>query len=815
MAFVPNRQLLDQIDQLKLRGRLSIWRQEVKKAPYAYYPDRQALFIESWKETEGEHIQIRRALAFKHICENQPISILPWELIVGKATPGIVGCQSEIDIVGDYIPSIWNDEEAIGMGWESKASMSMETKMMLREAVEMFRGKNAVDVIHDGQHALYGPYLDYITQGRLKDPDVDCAIFSGCDGSCDFPYIINYGVGDYIKRAKEYIELETAKQYPSVEKIYFWKASIICMEAIIAYAHRYADLAGQMAAEESDPTRKIELESIADACRNVPEKPATTLQEALTSMAIVACGKVFEAPTHNYPHWGRADQYLYPFFMDDLDRGSITLEDAYQMCGELLGRWGTSLMLQSEEMSESHQINWGINNIVLGGYTQTHEDGANELSCLFLHVAADLKLSSPTVNVRWTKKTPNWLMEKAIACNMETRGGIPLFENDESVVNHFVAAGVPYAEACEWIGLGCIYPTLPTRSEHYGMHGLGAFNLAAMLQCVLHHGKDINGNPSGPDCGDLANMTDAETIIGHLCDTFKYIFDRTVALARVAIDLEPTALRQPFMSTVAIPWHFANGRDLLFPDPEYSQWGFSLRAIIDCADSIMAIKKICFDDKVMTLEQLVAVLDANFECEGGEEVRQLCLACPKFGNDIPEVDQLAKEISDRTSAIVMTKDNSPYRPFMVANEGLSWHYYGGLGVQALPNGRKALEPLYDGSISPMGGGDTHGPTAVLRSVLNGCQKDAYSTALNQKFSSSILQTPSNRQALIDYTNAFFNAGGTHIQYNIVDTEELKDAQVHPENYSDLIVRVGGFSAYFTQLSEGIQGDVISRSENSL
>ena len=216
------------------------------------------------------------------------------------------------------------------------------------------------------------------------------------------------------------------------------------------------------------------------------------------------------------------------------------------------------------------------------------------------------------------------------------------------------------------------------------------------------------------------------------------------------------------------------------------------------------------------MDELIRALDSNFEGERGEEIRQMCLAAPKFGNDIPEVDELAAKVGQMSADSVTSWDHSPYPAFKSVREGLSWHYAAGLGVGALPNGRKALEPLNDASASPMRGMDKCGPTAVLNSVLRGdFGKGSYVVALNQKFPRSTVATEEDIEKLVDYTNAFLGAGGTHIQYNIVDSEELRDAKIHPEEHRDLIVRVGGFSAYFVQLSPGIQDDVIGRSEQVL
>ena len=295
----------------------------------------------------------------------------------------------------------------------------------------------------------------------------------------------------------------------------------------------------------------------------------------------------------------------------------------------------------------------------------------------------------------------------------------------------------------------------------------------------------------------------------------RFITHRTFWLAAIARKEQSKHVRLPFLSAMGIQKCMDLGQDLLVPDPESCMFGISDRAIIDVADSLVAVKKLVFDEKRLTMDELLRALDSNFDGKRGEEIRQMCLAQPKFGNDKDEVDLLAKKISEDSHLIIRSYDNSPFRNYMIAREGLAWHYFGGLGVGALPNGRKAFEPLNDGAVSPMRGADRNGPTAVLRSVIKAGFKESHASVLNQKFSSAILRSSESVDKLVAYTNAFMLNGGSHIQYNMVDTNELKDAKIHPGNHRDLIVRIGGFSAYFTQLSPGIQDDVINRNEHSL
>jgi formate C-acetyltransferase len=376
--------------------------------------------------------------------------------------------------------------------------------------------------------------------------------------------------------------------------------------------------------------------------------------------------------------------------------------------------------------------------------------------------------------------------------------------------------GIPYAEACEWRGLGCVYPCLPNRAEHYGAEGVAAFNLAGLLHVTLHNGRDINGNLTGLETGDPRSFKTFEELYEAFFAQHKAFVYRVFWLGAVARDVCHEYTRTPLLSILGIEASMDLGQDLCKAHPDHSMFGISDRAIIDVADSLLAVKHLVYDDKVLTMDELMEALDSNFEGPRGEEIRQLCLRQPKYGNDIAEADAMVKRISDRSAEIIYAYDNAPFRNYIISREGLAWHYFGGLGAGALPDGRPALEPLNDGSLSPMRGADKAGPTAVLHSALaSGYSEVCCSAVLNQKFNSSLLKSEANIEKLVAYTNAFMKGGGTHIQYNIIDTAELKDAKANPENYNDLIVRIGGFSAYFVQLSKGIQDDVIYRSEFSI
>ncbi|MDR2611114.1 MAG: hypothetical protein LBC58_06615 [Clostridiales Family XIII bacterium] len=807
--------LLKRIDAVTLSEANLAWKNAMKASPWKVFADRERWTTASWKETEGEDIQLRRAKLLEKILDNLEIKIHPFDEIVGRPTPGVIGCATAFDVCGDYIPGIWNDDGEIDATLDVTVEIGKEDLDILRSAAKMFGGKSAQEMCYKAFSEICGDWYRNVESAKLKDPSLDAMITGQATSTLSWAKILRTGLRGYIKECNAHIDAYIAGNGVDVNKVYFWRSAIIVLEATIRHAKRYAALARSMAEKSSNQHERLRLLEIAHVCEYVPENPARTFREALQSMQFCNLSKMLENPIQNNCHWGRGDQYLYRYFMEDLKNG-IPLETLSSQLADLIARWGTQTFVSSASGKESHQINFGINNIMVGGLGQDQEDQSNELSYLILHLVSLLQLSAPTVGLRWNYKTPEWIMDKAIRTNMATRGGIPLFENDEVVIKNFVRDGIPFEEAVEWAGLGCVYPCIPTRAEHYGAEGIAAINLAALLHLTLHNGRDVNGSLTGLETGDPREFSNFEELYGAFLAQHKHLVYRVFRFGNIAIKEQPKYYRTPLLSILGIEASMELGQDLVIPHPDFSLFGISDRAIIDAADSLTAIKNLVFENRKLTMDELISALDNNFAGEREEEIRQICLAQPKYGNDIQEADAMVKRVSDDSAAIIKSYDNAPFRPYMIAREGLAWHYFGGLGVGALSNGRKAFEALNDGSMSPMRTADKNGPTAVLRSAISiGFDEVSYASVLNQKFSSAILRSDENIGKLIAYTNAYMGEGGSHIQYNIVDTAQLKDAQINPKDHSDLIVRIGGFSAYFTQLSDSIQNDVIYRSEFDL
>jgi pyruvate formate-lyase/glycerol dehydratase family glycyl radical enzyme len=803
--------LIKRIDELQLSQRLHELKDAMFSASRVISVDRARLAMESWQETEGEDIELRRARLFQKVLEGVPIAIYDFDVIVGRETEHLIGAPVFVDETGDSIPGLWNEGDGVNRGTIFLGIKSKEEKEILRESSRYFAGKTAPDHVKEAWCSVVGTWAQDITDAKGADPTPDSGYFPGVTCRGLWEELLSKGMRGFIQEAQNYLRRFEEKRETDINKYYFWQSAIIVCEAMITYAHRYSELARRLAAKESRRERKAELNEIAAICERVPEHPARSFHEALQFMNFIMVGRGLEAM---YPLLvGRIDQYLYPYLEKDLTEGWITLERAAELLGGTLILWGMKVVAPvGQTQQETHQFSYSINSINIGGVDSQGKDATNALSYLVFHVIGLIKLSSPTVLLNWHAGTPRRLLLKALETNVKTKGGIPLFENSDHVVASFLKDGTPAEDARNWYGQGCVTPILPTKIDHNGSEGKGAINVAFLFDIALHRGvSQITGKKVGIDVGDPRDFRMFEDLYEAFQKEYKYVVNRVLWLGTLAQSVEPRYLRFPFNSCVAGPRCMEKGQDILITDGDHS-YGISDRAIVDTADSLMAIKKLVYDEKKLTMDELLTALKENFAGERGEEIRQMCLAAPKFGNDIAEADAMVREVGRFSGSVIMDYVNPFDVPCKISREGLSWHYFGGLGVGAMPNGRKSREPLNDGSISPMRGMDKLGPTGVLRSVLNAGFTESYASCLNQKFSGTVMQSPESREKLAILTDTFFRNGGQHIQFNLVDTEELLDAKAHPENHRDLVVRVGGFSAYFVMLAPEIQDDIIYRSE---
>lgn len=807
--------LLRKIDELPFSQRFRQWTDAVilkAKDKPIICTDRIKLAMDSWKKTEGEDIEIRRAKLVKKVLENVPIDISNFDLVVGRETQYLLGTNPFIDLAGNYIPGLLKDEE-LGVGsFVVKGGITKQDREVLKECSNFFAEKVACDYAYKAWHSLVGTWWQDAEEARLVEPTLKAAVFPGKTDKSNYEKVLAIGLRGIIEEAKTNTKRFMETQETEINKFYFWKAVIIVCEALIKLARRYAEHARYLAQREQNDQRRKELEEIANVCDWVPENPPRTFHEAIQSMVFVRLGCALEHPQVN-DSLGRVDQFLWPYFEKDIRDAQLTLEMAAELVGGLIEYAGTHVSMQPALYEESVQTVFGVGSTTLGGVTRGGQDATNELTYLFLHVEGLLRVPEPHIAFRWHPGTPHWLLLKAIETNAKVKGGNPHFENDTHVIENWVERGVSVEDARDWYSHGCVLPGLPNKIVSTGPNGLGAVNIALILDLTLHNGiASVTGKQIGIQTGDPRTFSTFADLLEAFKKQHEFIIRRILWLGSVAQKVQEQYVRLPLASSF-LPGCIEKGKDTMLVDPGYTL-DIMDRAIVDTADSLTVIKELVFDKKKLTMDELLDALDSNFQGEKGNKIRQWCLDAPKFGNDIDEADSMVREIGS-FSASVICSYKGPHGIFNISREGLAWHYFAGKGVGALPNGRKSGEPLNDGGISPMRGMDKLGPTAVLRSVLKADFKESNMTVLNQKFSATLMRSPESREKLAVLTDTFFRKGGQHVQYNIVDAQELRDAKKHPELYKELLVRVGGFSAYFVTLSPEVQDEIIARTEHEL
>lgn len=552
---------------------------------------------------------------------------------------------------------------------------------------------------------------------------------------------------------------------------------------------------------------------MAQVCEWVPENPARTFREALQSVVLVHLAVKLETPHYPPTGFGSMDQYLYPFFRRDLEEGRLSVEEAADLLSDFF--------LYAARLEWIAEISWRdyfqknpLTNLGLAGTNADGEEVSNELSYLLLHVAGLTGYAEPHVVVRWTKDTPRWLLRKAMETNLRVRGGVPQFQNGDLAVEYMVRRGVAPRNALAWVGHGCSQ-AMP--SDQCTSLATDYLNVPLCVDLALHNGvASKTGKRIGCDTGDPRSFQAFDDFYGAFKKQVEHVFRRQMWYDRLVDQVKAEHYPQPLASAL-LPGCLERGMD--FTSGGLSDYRLTLRkdrGIIPAADSLFAIKRLVYEDKTVSMDELLVALDSDFKGTSGEVVRRACLAAPKYGNDQDEADLMVREVARFTGGVIQSERNIFGFPYAINRNGQAWHYFAGKRLAALPNGRKAGQPLADGSLSPMQGMDSKGLTALLGSALKADFKDdSMFGILNVKLPGALVASKETREKLIDVVTSYFRAGGTYIQFNVLDAGLLREAKRNPEQYRDLVVRVGGYSAYFVNLSPEVQDEIIARTEHSL
>ena len=595
-----------------------------------------------------------------------------------------------------------------------------------------------------------------------------------------------------------------------MEKRNFWEGVVIVFEAWVRFAHRYADLCDTLAGEEKDDIRAAELREMARICRKVPEYPAETFREALQSFWFTFL-MVCPSPTSTA---GRFDQYMYPYYRKDRDEGRITDEEVLELleimrCKVMKLNRVSGKANRAKNAGMAKWYNWTI-----GGQKADGSDATNELSYLLLEAAQETHLPHHTVTLRVHKDTPMDLMVKAMEC-VRSGLGMPAFLGDDSYINFFSgqseANRVPVEIARDYCATGCVDGNIQAETR---TQVAIFFIIPHAMDIALHNGYcRYTKEDFGLKVGDVREMKTFEEFKDAVYREVRHL----MAMANERINVEMIAEKELFpdvFRSALMRDGVKSGKDMFSRRFPFEN-GAVLGAVggVNAGNGLYAIKKLIFDEKKYTMAQLLEALDADWV--GYEDMQRDFRDQPKYGNAVKEVDDMVAEVYQLHADICHSLPCA-YGDTLKPNAiSISAHQPGGALTGATPDGRKGGEILADASLSPDHGQDTHGPLAVFLSAMEVNQDPYQGTLMNMKFLPSNMKTRADLEKLSSMVKTYLTHGGKHVQFNVVDREEMEDAKVRPEEHPELVVRVAGYSAYFTRLPESIQDEVIERTSQEL
>lgn len=749
---------------------------------------RARIFTESHRNTEGESTIVRRAKAFKAVCENVPVTIFDGEIIVGS-----VGEYLKSGVVCPEYSWSWVDEEMDDFANRGQDPYSIDetAKNILREEVfPYWKGKSLEETFLS---RLNKETARILVDTGIIDNDSKWRNAVG-EITADYQDIVfKKGFEGLIKEAEEKLAALSPTTPEALEQMDFYAAEIITCQGIIALAERYADRAEELGRHE-----------IARICRRVPRASPETFHEAVQAVWFTQLGSILSENSLAL-NLGRFDQYMYPYYEEDLKKGLLAKEQAQELIEALwikLSEWVWVISGNTAKFFAGYNA---FQNLTVGGRARDGRDATNPLSYMCLEATSHVKTHQPGLSVRIHPDTPDEFM-KAV-CDLIAEGtGFPAVHNDRVGSEMLLAAGLSPEDARDWSNCGCVVPHFRKIGEWTSAVSI---NLAAAMEFALNGGRsrlhpEIAGLPQ-KEARQFESFDEVKAaFLSQLSNLIAHSVTGSLTAQRVHAEMVP----RPYLSLL-VEGCMEKGKDLSRGGAKYNL-GPVLTGIgvADSANSLAAVRKLVFEDGKYTLSELCDALENDWE--GYEEMREDALACPKYGNDDDTVDRLAAEITD-----FYHKETASYRDlfgskFNSAFMGISNYIPAGSVVGATPDGRRSGTPLTEG-ISPHAGTDLTSPTAAMRSSAK-INHDIHSggTLLNIKLSPELLKTDKNRRNLAALIRAYFALGGFHVQFNVISTETLRKAQAHPEDYRDLLIRVAGYSTQFVNLSREAQDAIIQR-----
>jgi pyruvate formate-lyase/glycerol dehydratase family glycyl radical enzyme len=783
-----------------MTGRVERLRRESLDAAPFISTERAELITEAYAHTAGvASVPVRRALAFRHLLERKAIHIGDGELIVGekgpapKATPTFpeLCCHSLEDL------DILNTREKIPFAVSPEARKIYEEKI-----IPFWRGQSMRDMVfrqmtNEWKEAFdAGVFTEFMEQRAPGHTVLDDKIYR--KGFIEFKEDVERGIA----------ELEGSSGPGAEAKRQELEAMRIAAEAIIRFAERHAGKARALARAEKDPARRAELERMAEVCARVPAHAPRDFHEALQYYWFVHLGVTTELNTWDAFNPGHLDQHLFPFYKRGLEDGTLTRETAEELLQCFWIKFNNQpappkvgvTAAESGTYTDFAQIN-------TGGVRADGSDGVSELTYLMLDVIEEMRLLQPSASIQVSEKSPDAFVKRASRI-IRTGFGQPSVFNADLIVRELVRQGKSLVDARQGGSSGCV-EVGAFGKESYILTGY--FNMPKVLEITLANGVDPRtGRRIGLETGDAAGFDSFEALTAAYEKQIRHFIDVKIKGNDRIERLYAKRMPSPFLSLL-IDDCVAKGMDYNAGGARYNTTyiqGVGLGTITDC---MSAIKHHVFDRKSLTMEDLLGALARDFA--GDERMRQMLLnRTPRYGNDDDYADGVMRRLFDIYFDAIDGRPNAKGGSYHVNLLPTTVHVYFGSVTGATSDGRRAWQPLSEG-VSPVQGADRKGPTAVLRSVAKMDHVRTGGTLLNQKFTPQVLAGETGLDGLVSLIRSYFDLGGHHVQFNVVEAATLREAQRHPERHRDLIVRVAGYSDYFCDLGPALQDEIIARTEH--
>lgn len=757
--------------------------------------DRARLMTDFYSYPSMENYILRRARAFQHYLENRKIFIDEDSQLAGHQG----GRWNAVVLHPEVTKWLYDDFDTLDKRpSDNLAFASEEEKQELWGIVQKWKGRT------------FGDYAASLLDDDMVNM-INAGIFthgisnqSTMNHSPDYDHLIQRGYRYYIDECKEKLAHHEVNDVYDMEQEIAWQSMIIVMEAIIAFAHRYADLAEQQAATCKDEKRKMELLTMAENCRTVPEfAPKTFLQGVqLVWFNHLAISLEAAGGDHNL---GRFDQYMYPFFEKETAEGKpeeYFADIIHEFKLKVAEMW--NIRCYKESVADPGCPLWM--HVILAGVKENGKDACNELTNVFLRCMRDLQTDEPCITFRYHQNINEETFRLAIEVARDS-GGHPAFYNDSTAITYLLSLGFTLKEARNWGICGCIEPQVLGKTDFQSNPGY--FNPIKILDITLHNGYDpVTGRKLGIETGDPKTFTCIEDVIKAYEMQQDFFMRRFVTMANKTLSGHAYTLPTITGSCFSIGC-IEKGKLLQQKGSDHHYSAIGVSGIANMIDSFEAMEECVFNKKYLTMEELIHLLDTNFK--GREDMRQLLInRAPKFGNDIEAVDKYSYWLIDSLNTCAGQFKDAHGGPFTILVATQAYNVELGKLIGATPDGRLAGTPLADNA-SPMTGMDVNGPTAVINSLAC-CDELAPQSGLllNQRFDPAVVAGEKGLDIIESVFRAHFANNGFHIQINVLDDETLRAAQKEPDKYKNILVRVAGYSAYFVDLSEEIQNNIIER-----